>query len=200
MACKAVNDVPIGSYWNKVLRIGPNPKAKAPPSAPTWRCTSCPCSCQHCDNPACVSVCPTEASHKLADGTVQIDKEKCIGCQFCAMACPYGVRYLNEEERVVEKCTLCEQKTAQGRAAPVRGPVRRPRPLLRRSGGRHTIALWPPAVCWSTMPSYDDCAQCPREDGESACVPSATGEVHRLQDVGNKPSCAYILREMTWQG
>ena len=59
-------------------------------------------------------MCPTGASRKLDDGTVQIDKSKCIGCQFCAMACPYGVRYLNEEERVVEKCTLCEQITAQG--------------------------------------------------------------------------------------
>ena len=61
-----------------------------------------------------MKVCPTGASHKLADGTVQVDKEKCIGCQFCAMSCPYGVRYLNETERVVEKCTLCEQKIAQG--------------------------------------------------------------------------------------
>ena len=93
-----------------------------------------PVQCQHCENPECVKVCPTGASHKLEDGTVQIDKSKCIGCQFCAMACPYGVRYLNEEERVVEKCTLCEQITAQGESAPVRYPVRRPRPLLRRFG------------------------------------------------------------------
>ncbi len=64
--------------------------------------------------PECVTVCPTRRLHKFADGTVQIDKAKCIGCQFCVMACPYGVRYLNEEERVVEKCTLCEQITAQG--------------------------------------------------------------------------------------
>ena len=45
------------------------------------------------------------------------------------MACPYGVRYLNEEERVVEKCTMCEQRISTGRAAAVRRPVRRPRPL-----------------------------------------------------------------------
>ena len=41
-------------------------------------------------------------------------QRKCIGCQFCAMACPYGVRYLNQEERVVEKRTLCEQRISQG--------------------------------------------------------------------------------------
>ena len=42
-------------------------------------------------------MCPTGASHKLADGTVQIDKSKCIGCQFCVMSCPYNVLYLNED-------------------------------------------------------------------------------------------------------
>ena len=62
----------------------------------------------------CEEACPVKAISKQPDGTEHIDKEKCIGCQFCAMACPYGVRYLNEEERVVEKCTLCEQRTAQG--------------------------------------------------------------------------------------
>ena len=107
------DNVPIGSYWNKVLRIGPSLKAGAT-SAHDVEMYYLPVQCQHCEDPECVKVCPTGASHKLEDGTVQIDKSKCIGCQFCAMACPYGVRYLNEEERVVEKCTLCEQITAQG--------------------------------------------------------------------------------------
>ncbi len=113
VTCKVVNDVPIGSYWNKVLRIGPNPKFEGAefPDVEMYFLTV---QCQHCADPECVKVCPTGASHKLEDGTVQIDKSKCIGCQFCAMSCPYGVRYLNEEERVVEKCTLCEQKIAQG--------------------------------------------------------------------------------------
>ena len=73
-----------------------------------------PVGCQHCQNPECVKVCPTQASYIAADGTVQIDKSKCIGCQFCVMSCPYNVRYLNEDERVVEKCTMCNQITAQG--------------------------------------------------------------------------------------
>ena len=113
IACKVVNSVPVGSYWNKVLRIGPNPRTKGGqwPDVYTYFLTV---QCQHCENPECVKVCPTGASHKLEDGTVQIDKSKCIGCQFCAMSCPYSVRYLNEEEGVVEKCTLCEQKIAQG--------------------------------------------------------------------------------------
>ncbi|MFR7649979.1 MAG: 4Fe-4S dicluster domain-containing protein, partial [Eggerthella lenta] len=109
VACKAVNNVPIGSYWNKVVRVGPNPIPGGSGQYPDVYMYFLPISCQHCENPECVKVCPTEASHVAEDGSIQIDKEKCIGCQFCVMACPYGVRYLNEEEKVVEKCTLCEQ-------------------------------------------------------------------------------------------
>ena len=112
-ACKTANNVPIGNYWNKVLRIGPDSAATGA-AWPDVEWYYLPVQCQHCKDAACVEVCPTSASHKLADGTVQVDKAKCIGCQFCAMACPYGVRYLNEEERVVEKRTLCEQQISQG--------------------------------------------------------------------------------------
>ncbi len=48
--------------------------------------------CQHCNDPECVKVCHGRHPH-AEDGTVQIDKSKCIGCQFCAMSCPYDVRY-----------------------------------------------------------------------------------------------------------
>ena len=113
-ACKGVNNVPIGNYWNKVVRVGPNPIPGGSGDYPDVYMYFLPISCQHCENPECVKVCPTEASHVAEDGSIQVDKDKCIGCQFCVMACPYGVRYLNEEEKVVEKCTLCEQKLLQG--------------------------------------------------------------------------------------
>ena len=127
VACKAINGVDVGAFWIKTLRIGPNPINEGD-EFPNVEMYFLPVQCQHCSNPECVKVCPTEASHVMSDGTVQIDKAKCIGCQFCALACPYGVRYLNEEERHVRAAHQPR------RAAPVRGPVRRPRPLLRRSG------------------------------------------------------------------
>ena len=105
VACKAMNNVPVGDYWNKTLRVGPNPKADGCGTWPDVEMYFLTVQCQHCKDPECVKVCPTGASHIAEDGTVQIDKSKCIGCQFCAMSCPYGVRYLNTEERVVEKCT-----------------------------------------------------------------------------------------------
>jgi Fe-S-cluster-containing dehydrogenase component len=84
-------------------------------------------------------VCPTGASYKRAeDGIVLVDYDKCIGCKYCAWACPYGVRELDEERQVMTKCTLCvdritdqalpeaERKPACVLACPTeRAPLRR---------------------------------------------------------------------------
>ncbi len=57
-----------------------------------------PKSCLHCEDAACVTVCPTGASYKRAeDGIVLVDEELCIGCGLCAWACPYGARELDAE-------------------------------------------------------------------------------------------------------
>ena len=67
-----------------------------------------PRSCLHCDEPACVTVCPTGASYKRAeDGIVLVDEDKCIGCKLCSWACPYGAREYSEVDGVMKKCTLC---------------------------------------------------------------------------------------------
>ena len=67
-----------------------------------------PRSCLHCDEPACVTVCPTGASFKRAeDGIVLVNEDKCIGCKLCSWACPYGAREYDEVEGVMKKCTLC---------------------------------------------------------------------------------------------
>jgi len=67
-----------------------------------------PRSCLHCEEPACVSVCPTGASYKRAeDGIVLVDEDKCIGCKLCSWACPYGAREYSPVEGVMKKCTLC---------------------------------------------------------------------------------------------
>jgi Fe-S-cluster-containing dehydrogenase component len=67
-----------------------------------------PKSCLHCDEPACVTVCPTGASFKRAeDGIVLVDEDLCIGCKLCSWACPYGAREYDERVGVMRKCTLC---------------------------------------------------------------------------------------------
>jgi sulfite dehydrogenase (quinone) subunit SoeB len=67
-----------------------------------------PKNCFHCEQPDCVTVCPTGASYKRADdGIVLVDPELCIGCKLCSWACPYGAREFNEDDGVMKKCTLC---------------------------------------------------------------------------------------------
>ena len=67
-----------------------------------------PRSCLHCEQPACVTVCPTGASYKRAeDGIVLVNADICIGCKLCSWACPYGAREFDEDQGVMRKCTLC---------------------------------------------------------------------------------------------
>ncbi|WP_226575935.1 4Fe-4S dicluster domain-containing protein [Acuticoccus sediminis] len=67
-----------------------------------------PRSCLHCEEPQCVTVCPTGASYKRAeDGIVLVDLDICIGCKLCSWACPYGAREFDEDAGVMKKCTLC---------------------------------------------------------------------------------------------
>ena len=183
VACKAINNVPVGNFWNKTLRIGPNPIEGGSGNWPDIELYFMTVSCQHCENPECVHVCPTEASHIVEDGTVQIDKSKCIGCQFCAMACPYGVRYLNEEERVVEKCTLCEQLTAQGGL---------PQCVTQCAG----MARW----FGDLDEGLDSFRGAMDKTLGEFCEPYEESDVHALPDVGNKPAGRYILCRMKWQG
>lgn len=67
-----------------------------------------PRSCLHCEQAACVTVCPTGASYKRSsDGIVLVDEDKCIGCKLCSWACPYGAREFDSDVGVMKKCTLC---------------------------------------------------------------------------------------------
>ena len=168
VACKVVNGVPTGSFWNKTLRIGPNPREGGSGQWPDVVLYFLNVQCQHCENPECVKVCPTGASHKTEDGTVQIDKSKCIGCQFCAMSCPYNVRYLNEEERVVEKCTLCAHLSKNGEL-----------PMCVRT-------------CSAGARFYGDIDD-PSSDASKALAAADPASIHTLQDVGNHPATHYIL-------
>ena len=92
----------------------------------TARVTSLPMMCQHCEEPPCVDVCPTQASFKRADGIVLVDKHICIGCRYCVMACPYQARSFVHEvitdqktevprgKGTVESCTLCVHRIDKG--------------------------------------------------------------------------------------
>lgn len=71
-------------------------------------------SCNHCDNPACVDVCPTGAVHKREDGIVVHDPEVCIGCYSCEKACPYGAPQENDLNDRMVKCDMCAARLDKG--------------------------------------------------------------------------------------
>lgn len=73
--------------------------------------------CNQCENPACVQVCPVGATYQTNDGVVLVDRTWCIGCGYCIMACPYGVRFFHPKYKVAEKCTFCYHRISQGLSA-----------------------------------------------------------------------------------
>ena len=204
VACKANNEVPIGNFWIRTLRVGPTPKADGSGDFPDVDMYYLPVQCQHCASPECVSVCPTGASVKNDDGTVTIDAETCIGCQSCIPACPYGVRYLNEELNVVQKCTMCAQLVSEG-SLPA---------CVQTCGGRARFfgdldegiesfeGPWHPEEAGT----YDE-QMAARVRINDAIEPFTEGEMFHFPDVGNDPQLIYILRntygdrrDRTWQG
>jgi len=72
--------------------------------------------CRHCVEPACVAACPVGALHKTEDGPVVYDRDICMGCRYCMMACPYEIpRYMWEENvPYVSKCTMCYEAMRRG--------------------------------------------------------------------------------------
>ena len=143
VACKMENNVPNGIWWTRVLVTGgahpdtPAGEYPAKGEVSTLKMANTPVACQHCENPACVKVCPVGATYKDPEtGAVRQDYSKCIGCRMCMAACPYtGVRSFNWEEpkyvldfatgdgavpkhekHTVEKCTMCWHRLAKGLA------------------------------------------------------------------------------------
>jgi len=136
IACKAEWEVPVEFGRNWVYRMGPSLVGTEIAS------TYYPGLCNHCEDPVCVPECPADVEERTFtdaqtgktvtlevaatwkdpfDGTVQIDKGRCIGCGACADACPYNARYVNpdlvdevSDEGKADKCTYCKPRVEAG--------------------------------------------------------------------------------------
>ena len=183
VACKTVNDVRVGSFRNKVLRQGPFPREEGG-NCPDIDMYFLPVSCQHCASPECVTVCPTGASHiNEEDGTVQIDRDQCIGCGACLSACPYGCRYIDVDTSVAEKCDLCASITSEGGLPQ----------CVSQCGG---MARW-----YGDLDEGIESFKGARGETLGDFVEEfSDSDLYRLDDEGNAPQGVYILRRMAWQG
>ncbi len=129
-ACKHANATAPEVQWRRVLDIESG-------EFPDVRRTFVPVGCMHCADPPCMHVCPSTATGQRQDGIVTIDYDICIGCAYCAVACPYQARFKvdrpryaygdpameNELERedparfgVAQKCTYCSDRVDLGLA------------------------------------------------------------------------------------
>lgn len=129
IACHEENGLPPGTFWRQVadVEVGEYPDVRR---------TFLPMGCMHCAEPPCVPVCPTGASQQRKDGIVFVQYDMCIGCGYCAVACPYRARHMVHEHEwyfqtptpserksrdperhgVMTKCTFCKERVDEGRA------------------------------------------------------------------------------------
>jgi len=107
-ACKLEHDLPPGPRPIAAIRTGPLETEKG------LQMQHWPTTCYHCDRPACVMACPTGAMQKREDGLVFSDLQLCIGCQTCAVACPFGHPRLNPANGKIAKCDGCRERVDAG--------------------------------------------------------------------------------------
>jgi len=133
LACKAEHFLPPETFWSRVLiaETGVYPAVTK---------LIYPLRCNQCQEPKCVEACPTGATQQRADGIVWVDEDKCAGCRYCMVACPYQARGFYEDTRkeyfpgqgltdfekmgrilyphqagVVQKCNFCLERIDAGR-------------------------------------------------------------------------------------
>jgi Fe-S-cluster-containing dehydrogenase component len=106
-ACKSENEVPlsVNRTYVKYVDVGTFPEARR-----AFQVTRC----NQCDDPPCVTACPTRSMHQRSDGIVDFDKSICIGCKACIAACPYDAVFINPEDHSAEKCNFCAHRLDMG--------------------------------------------------------------------------------------
>src|SRR3954452_168581 len=107
VACKSEHEVPIGvdRTWVKYIEKG---------EFPNTRRLFTVMRCNHCEFAPCTTICPTTALYRRADGIVDFNNERCIGCKACMQACPYDALYINPETDTAAKCNFCTHRLEVG--------------------------------------------------------------------------------------
>jgi len=107
--CKANKVLPVGPRPAQIIAVGPRMVNNLPRTAHIFM------PCFHCEQPWCVSACPTGAMQKRPeDGIVFVDSSLCVGCKTCVSACPWGAPQWDAESGKVVKCDYCMDRIDEG--------------------------------------------------------------------------------------
>jgi Fe-S-cluster-containing dehydrogenase component/formate-dependent nitrite reductase membrane component NrfD len=103
VACKEEHQVPVGVFrtWVKHIEKGEFPNTSRHFGV---------MRCNHCDDSPCTVICPTSALYRRADGIVDFDNRRCIGCKACMQACPYDALYIDPNNNTAAKCNFCAHR------------------------------------------------------------------------------------------
>ena len=103
VACKDENQVSVGVFrtWVKYVEKGEFPHTSRHFGV---------LRCNHCDSAPCIEICPTSTLHRRADGIVDFDNQRCIGCKACMQACPYDALYIDPNTQTAAKCHYCAHR------------------------------------------------------------------------------------------
>src|SRR5262245_57576358 len=107
VACKEEHNIPIGvnRTWVKYIEKGRYPDTRRHFAV---------LRCNHCDDAPCIEICPTVALFRRADGIVDFDHERCIGCKSCMQACPYDALYIDPDRNTAAKCNFDASRVEMG--------------------------------------------------------------------------------------
>ncbi len=114
-ACKDKNGLPTGVLWRRVIEVsGGGWQARGAAWENSIFAYNLSLACNHCTHPKCAGLCPTQAYSVREDGIVLLDSSKCMGCGYCAWACPYAAPQYDLEQGVMTKCDFCADNMDAG--------------------------------------------------------------------------------------
>ena len=193
-ACKVENNTVEGNFWMYVFRFEQG-------TYPDTEMSFLPRPCQHCDNAPCVKVCPVGARFKREDGLVLTDADRCIGCRYCELACPYGVNYFNWRKPEKAQYAVIDwhdeniEPYTDGMVPPYKNPdldMLWGEEQRRTAGGGHAKGI---------MEKCTFCVHRVEKGLQPACVETCPTNALVFGDIddANTPVSRYLQEKQTWQ-